>query len=59
MYKIIIVLNMVIWFVGRVFFLIIVLKYKDLLDLVIFFRNMLIFIIYMFVCREKEYSFIK
>lgn len=59
MYKIIIVLNMVIWFVGRVFFLIIVLKYKDLLDLVIFFCNMLIFIIYMFVCREKEYSFIK
>lgn len=59
MYKIIIVLNMLIWFVGRVFFLIIVLKYKDLLDLVIFFCNMLIFIIYMFVCREKEYSFIK
>lgn len=56
MYKTTTVLNMLIWSVGRVFFLITVLKYKDLPDLVILFRNMLTPIIHMFVCREKEHS---
>lgn len=56
MYKTTTVLNMLIWSVGRVFFLIIVIRFKDLPNLVILFRNMLTPIIHMFVCREKEHS---
>lgn len=56
MYKTTTVLNMLIWSVGRVFFLIIVIRFKDLPNLVILFRNMLTPIIHMFVCREREHS---